>query len=115
MSGQGLQGDRSCSASNVRQVLLMDRETLDELDLKPGEIKENITVQGLNIWESQVGQVFLIGDQVTMEVVEECEACAKMDEMRPGLKDKIDGKRGMLAMVINGGPIKVGDSVRTEP
>ncbi len=114
ISGQGLEGDRSCSASNVRQVLLMDKETLDELDLNPGQIKENITVQGLNIFEGKAGQVISIGDQVTLEVVGDCEACGKMNELRPGLQDKIDGKRGMLAMVVNGGPIKVGDSVRIE-
>ena len=36
ISGQGLEGDRSCSERNMRQVLFMDKETLDDLDLKPG-------------------------------------------------------------------------------
>jgi len=37
-----------------------------------------------------------------------------MDAIRLGLKDQLQGKRGMLAKVINGGGIKVGDSVRVE-
>ena len=65
--------------------------------------------------ETKIGQVFFIGDDVTMEIVGECEACGKMNGLKPGLKDKIDRRRGMLAMVINGGPIKVGDTVRVEP
>jgi MOSC domain-containing protein YiiM len=37
-----------------------------------------------------------------------------MDAIRLGLKDELDGKRGMLAKVLNGGSIKVGDSVSVE-
>ena len=115
LSGMGLEGDRSCRADNVRQVLFMDNETLDRLDLKPGQIKENITTSGVDLTLAKAGQVFFIGDQVTMEVVGECEACGKMDVIRPGLREGLNGRRGMLAMVINGGPIKVGDSIRIEP
>ena len=115
ISAQGLEGDRSCSADNTRQVLVMDQETLDHLELKPGQIKENITTAGMDLSQAKAGEVFFIGDNVTMEVVGECEPCGKMDAIRPGLRDQLGGRRGMLAMVINGGPIKVGDSIRIEP
>lgn len=115
ISGMGLEGDRSCKAGNVRQVLLMDKETLDEMDLKPGIIKENITTTGIDLTQAKVGQVFFIGDQATMEVVGECEPCGKMDAIRPGLQERLNHRRGMLTTVINGGPIKVGDSIRLEP
>ena len=61
------------------------------------------------------GQVPFIGDQVTMEIVGECEPCGKMDAIPPGLKGQLNGHRGMLATMINGGPINVGDSQRVEP
>ena len=93
----------------------MDKETLDRMDLQPGQIKENITTTGIDLDQAKTGQVFFIGDEVTMEVVGECEACGKMDGIRPGLREGLNGKRGMLAMVINGGSIKVGDSIRIEP
>ncbi len=115
ISAQGLEGDRSCSADNTRQVLVMDQETLDHLELKPGQIKENITTTGLDLSQAEAGEVFFIGDAVTMEVVGECEPCGKMDAIRPGLRERLGGRRGMLAMVINGGPIKIGDSIRIEP
>ena len=38
-----------------------------------------------------------------------------MNDIRPGLLDEIQGRRGMLAVVINGGEFKVGDMVRLEP
>ena len=115
ISSQGLEGDRSCSADNTRQVLVMDRETLDHFELKPGQIKENITTSGLDLSQAKAGEVFFIGDSVTMEVVGECQPCGKMDAIRPGLREQLGGRRGMLAMVINGGPIKIGDSIRIEP
>ncbi len=115
ISAQGLEGDRSCSADNTRQVLFMDQETLDRLQLKPGQIKENITTSGVDLSLFQNGQVVFIGDAVTMELVGDCEPCGKMDAIRAGLRQELDGKRGVLAMVINGGPIKVGDSIRIEP
>ena len=115
LSGLGLEGDRSCKEGNLRQVLLMDNETLNEFDLKPGQIKENITTTGLDLSETKAGQVVFIGDQVTMEIVGECEPCGKMDAIRQGLQGSLNHRRGMLTTVINGGPIKVGDSIRIEP
>ena len=113
ISGLGLEGDRSAYEGNTRQVLFVDKEILDGFGLEPGQVKENITVTGLNVAQVQPGQVFTIGD-VTLEAVGDCEPCGKMDAIRLGLKDQIQGKRGMLAKVINGGGIKVGDSVRVE-
>ena len=115
IAGKGLEGDRSCNEKNVRQVLVMDKETLDEFDLKPGQIKENITITGLDLSQTKAGQVFFVGDQVTLEIVGECEPCAKMDALQPGLLDRINHRRGMLGIVVNGGAFKVGDSIRVEP
>ncbi|MEE3142493.1 MAG: MOSC domain-containing protein, partial [Chloroflexota bacterium] len=109
--GMGIEGDRSCYEGNIRQVLFMDKETLDNLELTPGQIKENITTSGADMSQAQPGQVFSIGNEVKMEVVGDCEACGKMEEIRPGLWDKLNGRRGMLAMVINGGTLKVGDPI----
>jgi MOSC domain-containing protein YiiM len=111
ISGLGLEGDRSAYEGNLRQVLFVDKEILDGAGLAPGQVKENITVTGLNVAETKPGQVFTIGDSITLEAVGDCEACSKMDAIRLGLKDQLQGKRGMLAKVINGGSIKIGDSI----
>ena len=107
ISGLGLEGDRSAYEGNARQVL-------DGAGLAPGQVKENITVTGMNVAQVQPGQVFTIGNTVTLEAVGDCEACGKMDAIRMGLMDELQGKRGMLAKVINGGSIKIGDSVNVE-
>ena len=115
ISAAGLEGDRSCNPENTRQVLIMDKETLDKFGLGPGQIKENITTSGLDLSLTEVGQVFFIGDVVTMEIVRDARPCDRMNAIRPGLREELIDRRGMLAMVINGGIIKVGDSIRIEP
>ena len=82
IAGKGIEGDRSCVEGNIRQVLFMDKETLDDLELEPGQIKENITTNGLDIAKAQPGQVFFIGDQVTMEIVGQCEPCGSISYRR---------------------------------
>jgi len=45
----GFEGCAHASLGGNRQVLLVDRETLDALALGPGMIRENITTDGLNV------------------------------------------------------------------
>jgi MOSC domain-containing protein YiiM len=37
-----------------------------------------------------------------------------MDEIRDGLKQELVGRRGMVAIVMQGGTIKVGDTINVE-
>ncbi len=111
----GIEGDRHAQRGFARQVLIMDRETLDLLGLSPGQIKENITIEGVDLSGIRPGQVFFFGDEVTMEATGDCEPCGRMDEIRAGLRETLQGRRGILAMVLNGGELRVGDSVRVEP
>ena len=115
LADEGLKGDRHARKGNARQILLAEKETLDALDIKPGTIRENITVQGMELSKIRAGQVFFIGDQVTLEVTGPCLRCTVMDEIRPGLKDELEGRGGVLAVVLNGGSMKVGDTIRVEP
>jgi len=48
---------------------------------------------------------------VVVEITGHCAPCARMDEVRPGLKDKLEGRRGMLSFVVKGGAIQVGDAI----
>ena len=50
-----------------------------------------------------------------MEATGLCEPCDQMDALRPGLQEALKDRRGVLAMVLNGGTLRVGDSVRVEP
>jgi len=44
-TGVGLSGDKHAGSASRRQVLIIDKETLDVLGLAPGTVKENLTVE----------------------------------------------------------------------
>ena len=93
-----------------RQVLLMDRETLEAMELTPGILRENITTVGLNVNSLLVGQQLRIGD-AHLEVAMVCTPCNQMERIRPGLRKELWGRRGMLCRVLQGGTIRNGDSI----
>jgi MOSC domain-containing protein YiiM len=89
----------------------MDRETLGDFSLDDGIIRENITVIGMDFASLEAGDRVSIGEDVVLEITGECEPCARMDEIRSGLRHELDGRRGMLAYAENGGLISVGDVI----
>src|SRR2546426_6215247 len=93
-----------------RSVLLMEAETLEELGLRPGVVKENITTRGLALRGLKVGQRLRVGEAM-LEVACPCEPCRLMDEIRRGLQDELRGRRGMLCRVVQGGRIRRGDGI----
>ncbi|HYL86099.1 MAG TPA: MOSC domain-containing protein [Candidatus Angelobacter sp.] len=93
-----------------RQVLLIDRETLDAMDLRPGVLRENITTDGLNVNGLEPGQRLQIG-QARIEISGICTPCDQMEKLRPGLRKELWGRRGMLGRVLQGGVIRPGDPI----
>jgi MOSC domain-containing protein YiiM len=97
-----------------RQVLIVDRETLDAMDLRPGWIKENITTSGLNVNGLEPGQHLRVGP-ARLEVTAICTPCDQLEKIRPGLRREIWGRRGMLCRALEGGIIRSGDSIEKLP
>ena len=114
ITGEGIEGDRHRRADGrrtQRQILLMDRETISKFDLRDGDVRENITVEGLDFSALKDGDKVAIGSEVILRITGDCEPCSRMDELRDGLKDELDGQRGMLAFAEKGGIISNGDSL----
>lgn len=107
----GIPGDSHFGSRSARQLLLVEAETLEELAVDPGQIRENITVRGLPLMSLAVGTRLSVGG-AELEVTKECSGCSRMDEIRPGLKDQLVGRRGMYARVVSPGPVRRGDEVR---
>ena len=106
----GLEGCAHARRCGTRQILLVDRETLDAMELQPGTIRENITTDGLNVNSLAIGQQLRIGE-TRMEVSEVCTPCDQMEKIRPGLRKEFWSRRGMLCRVIEGGMIRRGDLI----
>ena len=110
VESRGLEGCIHGRPGSRRQVLLMDEETLRQLDLSPGVIKENITTRGVNLRELRTGQRLRVG-LALLEVTEPCGPCRRMDEIREGLRQQLQGRRGMLCRVVGTGRVRRGDKI----
>jgi len=106
----GFEGCAHARPGRKRQILLVDRETLEAMDLRPGIIRENITTDGLNVNSLPIGQLLRVGE-VRLEVSAVCTPCDQMEAIRPGLPKELWGRRGMLCRVLAGGVIHRGDSI----
>ncbi len=109
VADHGLEGCAHAGRPN-RQVLFASKQHLDELDLEPGAIRENLTIEGVDVHEWPVGQQVRAGGAV-FEITMVCDPSHQMDVLRDGLRAELEGKRGMLAVVVEGGEIAVGDPV----
>jgi MOSC domain-containing protein YiiM len=109
VSGEGILGDASYG-KRKRQVLLIDSETLSEFELNPGDVRENVTLAGFELAKLSPYDQLMVGE-ILLAVTGPCEPCSMLDELRLGLSSDIKGRRGVLATVVRGGELKVGDPI----
>lgn len=106
------QGFAGCAHANPprREVLLASKEHLDVVRVAPGAIRENVTVEGADVQAWPVGQRVKVGGAL-LEITMVCDPCQRMDDLRAGLRAELDDRRGMLAHVVEGGEIALGDPI----
>ena len=112
VEGKGLGGDAAFGTSR-RQVLIIDAETLAAFGLAPGVVRENITIEGIQLQGIRRGARLHIGEVVLL-TSGDCTPCDYIDSLRPGLRKAMTGRRGVLAQVERGGTLAVGSPVRLE-
>ncbi|MGH2498634.1 MAG: MOSC domain-containing protein [Candidatus Limnocylindria bacterium] len=113
--GGGLVGD-SHERKAKRAVLVVDRSTLDDLGLAPGDLREQITVEGLRgVSALEPGTELRVGG-IALRVNGPCEPCthiggligvADPEELRRSLL----GRRGVACSVSAAGVARIGDAV----
>lgn len=118
---QGLAGDLHSGGKpgRSRQVLLMDAADLALMGLKPGELREQITVRMEGLMALSPSARLQVGEAV-LEIGGPCEPCTHIGELlrqpdREAFRVALIGHRGMLARVVEvrgAGRIRVGDAVR---
>ncbi|MCH7758752.1 MOSC domain-containing protein [Patescibacteria group bacterium] len=99
---------------NDRQVTLVAQEVLDSLNqeleifLKPGDLAENITTEGLgDLSDILDGSLLQIGDRVVLKVTEQNNPCKNILVYHRLLVKKIYGRRGLLAIVKEGVDLRI--------
>ena len=110
IAGHGLEGCAHARPGTKRHVLFASAEHLRAVGVEPGTIKENFTVEDGDVETWPVGQRVRVGEAL-FEISMICDPCSKMDEIRPGLQAELEGRRGMLAQVVEGGTVVAGDPI----
>lgn len=112
----GLEGDAH-GGNWHRQVSLLGLESINKMKdlgikgLCTGKFAENLTTEGINLWELPVGTRLEIGEtlQEVTQIGKEChQKCAIFHQVG----DCVMPKEGIFTKVIKGGKIKAGDSIK---
>jgi MOSC domain-containing protein YiiM len=142
LEGLGVDGDAHMGATvkhrsrvardpaqpNLRQVHLIHAELFDELRAKgfnvtPGLMGENVTTRGIDLLALPAGTRLHLGRAAIIQVTGLRNPCYQLDGLQPGLMEatlKRDAqgnlirKAGVMAIVVGGGDVAVGDAIRIE-
>ena len=139
LGGLGVEGDAHCgetvkhrsrvavdpSQPNLRQVHLLDAETLDALnreafELAPGDLGENVLTSGIDLRALPRGTRLRLGADAVVELTGLRNPCTQIETFRRGLLARVVGKTasgeierraGVMAVVVAGGEIRTGDAI----
>lgn len=126
--GSGIAGDfrgaMKPGGHRRRQISLIEAESwaaaMRDLGLSADAIpwferRANLLVEGLRL-PREGGARLRVGNDVVIEVVQECDPCSRMEEIQAGLKAALtpDWRGGVLGRVLDEGTVRVGDIIRIE-
>ena len=99
-----------------RQISLLGITSIELMQakgapVKPGDFAENITVEGIVLYELPVGTRLRLGKEVDIEVTQIGKECHSGCEIQQQVGSCIMPTQGIFAKVIKGGCIQVGDAV----
>lgn len=140
IAGIGVRGDAHSGATvkhrsrlrvdptqpNLRQVHLIDAELYDKVaaqgfTVRPGDLGENITTDGIDLLALPRGAVLEIGETARLVVTGLRNPCAQIETFQTGLLGAVlektpDGalvrKAGIMTIADAGGSVKAGDVIR---
>ena len=141
IAGLGVEGDahagvtvkhrsrvrRDPTQPNLRQVHLIHAELFDDLraagfEVTPGLMGENVTTRGVDLLGLPTGARLHLGAEAVVEITGLRNPCIQLNGLQPGLMNAVldrdaDGlirKAGVMGVVLAGGTVAPGDTIRVE-
>lgn len=116
IAGQGIEGDAKGGGAG-RHLNIMTAETMRTLAREgfhtaPGQMGEQLIIAGLSVDALPRGARVQIGECACVEMVEPRTGCGKFEQHQGKLRQEAASRLGMMARVLTGGSIRVGDPVR---
>ena len=100
-----------------RQISLLATESIDRirkkgLDVKPGDFAENVTTEGLRLWEFPLGTRMKLGTEALVEVTQIGKECHNRCAIFHQVGDCVMPREGIFTRVLKRGLVKPGDVVQ---
>ncbi len=113
-AGRGIVPDRK--GRPQRQLNIMALETLEDLAAEgyrtgPGQMGEQIVLSGIAVDRLPSGTRLWLGDEVVIEVDKPRTGCERLRHIQGCTPADVAGRLGVMARVVVGGTIRVGDAV----
>jgi MOSC domain-containing protein YiiM len=117
VEGHGIEGDEKAGHHPDRQLNLLSRDWVDAARLKgykasPGQFGEQIVIDGLSFQTLPPGMRLQLGSNAVIEIVKPRTGCDRFERAQEGRLRDGNGTLGVMARVISGGVVKVGDEVK---
>ena len=100
-----------------RQVSLLAIESIAKirekgLDVNPGDFAENITTEGIMLWELPVGTRMKLGEETLVEVTQIGKECHDRCAIYHQVGDCVMPREGIFVKVLKGGAIGAADGIQ---
>ncbi len=111
----GLENDAHAGGWH-RQISLLAMESIARirdkgLSVNPGDFAENITTEGLRLWELPMGTRLNLGREAIVEVTQIGKECHNRCAIYLQVGDCVMPREGIFAKVVKGGEIEPGDRI----
>jgi MOSC domain-containing protein YiiM len=115
----GMEGDAHVGEWH-RQVSLLGVESIAKiqakgLDVRPGDFAENITTQGMCLWQLPIGTNIRIGPEALLEVTQIGKVCHQHCAIFHQVGDCVMPREGIFARVLKEGTLTAGDPIVINP
>jgi len=112
---KGVQNDKFYNKGIERSVLISSTHSYTlalehDISMDYGALGENILID-YNIYSLLMGTQLQIGDEVVVEITQNCTICSHLSVIDKSLPKLLKKDRGIFVKVVQSGTIKEGDSV----
>lgn len=110
-SGPGLRQVSLLAIESIRKQIECPKAKKKNIIPGPGDFAENITTEGLDLAQLNIGVKVRVGEEAILEISKIGKECHRYCAVYQKLGDCIMPREGIFARVLEGGEIAVGDAV----
>ncbi len=115
LKDKGLEGDAHAGFMH-RQVSLLAMESIEKirakgLDVKPGDFAENLTTEGIVLYELPVGTLLKTSKGISLRVTQIGKECHTRCAIFQAVGDCVMPREGIFTEVLTEGDVSIGDEL----